>query len=78
MIEELKQKAKEYNRKNVRKIIADRNVFVSTEQAYIAGAIEATKELQEEIAELKVRVSEQSGRITELTQELDDKINRFG
>ena len=36
------------------------------------------KELQKENAELKARVNEQSERISELTQELDDKINRFG
>lgn len=34
--------------------------------------------LEKENAELKTRVSEQSERISELTQELDDKINRFG
>ena len=34
--------------------------------------------LQRENAELKARISEQSERISELTQELDDKINRFG
>lgn len=37
---ELKQKAKEYNKKNFGKIIADRNVWTSTENAYIAGAME--------------------------------------
>ena len=36
------------------------------------------KALEKENAELKTRVSEQSERISELTQELDDKINRFG
>jgi predicted RNase H-like nuclease (RuvC/YqgF family) len=35
-------------------------------------------ELEQENAELKARLNEQSERITELTQELDDKINRFG
>jgi predicted RNase H-like nuclease (RuvC/YqgF family) len=34
--------------------------------------------LKSENAELKARLNEQSERITELTQELDDKINRFG
>ena len=36
------------------------------------------KELEKENAELKARVSEQSERIRELTQELDDEINRLG
>ena len=36
------------------------------------------KELEKENAELRARVNEQSERISELTQELDDKINRFG
>ena len=35
------------------------------------------KELEKENAELKERVKQQSDRITELTQELDDYINRF-
>ena len=36
------------------------------------------KDLKKENAELKAKVSEQSERISELTQELDDSINRFG
>ena len=35
------------------------------------------KDLEKENAELKKRVKQQSDRITELTQELDDYINRF-
>ena len=35
------------------------------------------KDLEKENAELKERVKQQSDRITELTQELDDYINRF-
>ena len=35
-------------------------------------------ELEKENVELKARVSEQSERISELTQELDDKINCLG
>lgn len=40
-------------------------------------ALDYITELEKENAELKTRVSEQSERISELTQELDDKINRF-
>ena len=40
--------------------------------------IKDKSELIKENAELKARVNEQSERISELTQELDDKINRFG
>ena len=36
------------------------------------------KELEKENAELKEKVREQSERISELTQELDDIINKFG
>ena len=57
MTEELKKKAKEYNRKNVGKIIADRNVWTSTEQAYITGATEATKELQEKNWKLEEQIT---------------------
>lgn len=35
------------------------------------------EQLEKENAELKERVREQSERISELTQELDDVINRF-
>ena len=48
------------------------------EDKCLAQKIQYIKELQEENAELKTRVREQSERISELTQELDDKINRFG
>ena len=51
------------------------------ERAYICGrrkSEEQIEQLEKENAELKERVREQSERISEFTQELDDKINRFG
>lgn len=54
------------------------NKITELKKTYCKQRNKRIDDLQKENAELKARVSEQSERISELTQELDDKINRFG
>ena len=73
-MEELKQKAEEYcNTKLLFTFETDlvqKIVKMFAKQAYIAGATEATKELQEEVNELKKRFEPQA--ITEILDEIEE------
>lgn len=51
--------------------------YIQVVNAYEKGALDFAEPREKQIAEPEERVREQSERITELTQELDDKINRF-
>ena len=69
---ELTDKIRELERR-IASIRGSHRVYVKK----LNARIEQVERLKKENAELKARVSEQSERISELTQELDDKINRF-
>ena len=56
--EELEKEAREYYRKNVKKIITDRNVWTSTENAYIAGAEPREKRITELEAQIEGKENE--------------------
>ena len=71
MTEELRQKAEEYA--DAHAVIHTKDVYIEIQDAYIAGATEITKELQDQLTEKDKQIEELEGQVTRAFEVLEGK-----